>query len=87
MRYSKFNKKYGNPKIITAANVFAHIENPNRLIKLIHKIMNNDSVFISESHYLGSLIKTLQYDVYHEHLRYYHLKALIFERNNLKFSM
>ena len=80
-------KKYGNPKIITAANVFAHIENPNRLVKLIYKIMKNDSVFISESHYLGSLIKTLQYDtIYHEHLRYYHLKALkkLFERNNLE---
>ncbi len=84
---SLIKKKYGHPKIITAANVFAHIENPNRLVKLIHKIMNNDSVFISESHYLGSLIKTLQYDtIYHEHLRYYHLKALkkLFERNNLK---
>ena len=36
-----------------------------------------DGVFISESHYLISLLDTLQYDtVYHEHLRYYSLTSL-----------
>tara|TARA_E500000178_G_C17037537_1_gene764312 strand:- start:3997 stop:5244 length:1248 start_codon:yes stop_codon:yes gene_type:complete len=80
-------KKFERPKIITATNVFAHMEDPNKLVKLIAKMMNRDSVFISESHYLCSLIKTLQYDtVYHEHLRYYHLGALriLFEKNNLE---
>ena len=34
-------------------------------------------VFISESHYLVSLLKTNQYDtIYHEHLRYYSLRSL-----------
>jgi len=80
-------KKKQKPKIITATNVFAHIENPNLLIKLVKKIMNKNSVFITESHYLLSLIKTLQYDtIYHEHLRYYHLSSLmkLFDLNNLE---
>jgi 2-polyprenyl-3-methyl-5-hydroxy-6-metoxy-1,4-benzoquinol methylase len=70
-------KKYGKCKIVTATNVFAHIDNPNEIVKNIKKILEDDGVFISESHYLGSLIQTNQYDtVYHEHLRYYSLKSL-----------
>lgn len=70
-------KKYGKAKIITATNVFAHIEDINDVIKNIKKILNDDGVFISESHYLLSLIKTTQYDtIYHEHLRYYSLHSL-----------
>ena len=45
-----FNKNK-NPKLITATNVFAHIEDPNSLINLI-KIMTKDTVFVTESHYL-----------------------------------
>ena len=50
-------------------------------------MMDKNSVFVSESHYLYSLLSTLQYDtVYHEHLRYYHLGALkiLFEKNDLE---
>ena len=39
--------------------------------------MEQKGVFISESHYLLSLVETLQYDtIYHEHLRYYSLGSL-----------
>ena len=70
-------KKHGKAKIITATNVFAHIENVNQLMKNILKILKKDGVFITESHYLVSLIKTNQYDtIYHEHLRYYSLTSL-----------
>ena len=70
-------KKFGKAKIITATNVFAHIENVNLLMKNLLRILKDDGVFISESHYLVSLIKTNQYDtIYHEHLRYYSLTSL-----------
>ena len=70
-------KKFGRAKIITATNVCANIENVNLLMKNILKILKNDGVFISESHYLVSLIETNQYDtIYHEHLRYYSLTSL-----------
>ncbi len=37
-------------------------------------MLGDKGVFISESHYLMSLLETLQYDtIYHEHLRYYSL--------------
>ena len=80
-------KKYGKAKIITATNVFAHIENVNSLMKNILKILKKNGVFISESHYLVPLIKTNQYDtIYHEHLRYYSLTSLkyLFEMYGMK---
>lgn len=74
---AKIKKKYGNAKIITATNVFAHMENIVTLLKSIKSLMNKNSIFISESHYLYDLIKYNQYDtIYHEHLRYYSLSSL-----------
>lgn len=71
-------KKYGKAKIVTLTNAFAHIEHVHELVENIKKLMTNDGVFISESHYLLPLIKEVQYDtIYHEHLRYYSLVSLI----------
>jgi hypothetical protein len=70
-------EKYGKAKIVTAANVFAHIENVHEIVASISSMMRDDGIFISESHYLLPLIETLQYDtIYHEHLRYYSLLSL-----------
>lgn len=75
----KVKKEYGEAKVITATNVFAHIDNINEITELIPGLLEDDGVFISESHYLLPLIKTLQYDtIYHEHLRYYSLHSLKF---------
>jgi len=67
----------GPAKIVTATNVFAHMENIHEMLRSILVLMDDDSVFISESHYLIGLLETLQYDtIYHEHLRYYSLHSL-----------
>ena len=69
--------EFGPARIITAANVFAHIADVHAVIDGITALLRHDGAFISENHYLLSLIETLQYDtIYHEHLRYYHLSAL-----------
>ena len=73
------NKKYGKAKVITATNVFAHVVELGSFMMGITKLLASDGVFISESHYLLDIIKCLQYDsIYHEHLRYYSLRSLIF---------
>jgi len=70
-------KKYGKAKIVTAANVFAHIEHVHEVLDNVLKLLIKDGVFISESHYLYPLINDVQYDtIYHEHLRYYSLHSL-----------
>jgi len=81
------NQKYGQAKVITATNVFAHIENVHDVVAGILTLLQDDGVFISESHYLISLLETVQYDtIYHEHLRYYSLKSLqyLFEKHGLE---
>jgi hypothetical protein len=74
---SEILNEHGKAKVITACNVFAHIPNLPELMAGISKLLADDGVFISESHYLYSLLETLQFDtIYHEHLRYYSVKFL-----------
>jgi SAM-dependent methyltransferase len=84
---SKIIKNYGLAKIITATNVFAHIDDVGKILNSIYSLLKDDGVFITESHYLLSLIEENQYDtVYHEHLRYYSLSSLkyLFEKHNME---
>jgi hypothetical protein len=68
---------HGRAKLVTAANVFAHIEDVHTIVASIEGLLAEGGVFVSESHYLVSLLETLQYDtIYHEHLRYYALGSL-----------
>ncbi|HYA23301.1 MAG TPA: class I SAM-dependent methyltransferase [Terriglobales bacterium] len=70
-------RQHGPAKIITATNVFAHIEHIHDIMESILLLLDESGVFISESHYLLSLVETLQYDtIYHEHLRYYSVRSL-----------
>jgi SAM-dependent methyltransferase len=69
--------EYGEPRVVTAANVFAHIPDVHEVVESIGRLVGSEGMFVSESHYLGDLIETLQYDtIYHEHLRYYSLTSL-----------
>jgi len=70
-------ERHGPAKIVTATNVFAHIEHVHDIVESVLLLMDDNGVFISESHYLLALLETLQYDtIYHEHLRYYSLQSL-----------
>lgn len=82
---SFFNKKSAKiflqkskiPKIITTTNVFAHTGMLGEYIEGLLRIMNKDTIFIVENHYLGSIILKNQFDsFYHEHLRTYSLTSL-----------
>lgn len=80
-------REHGKADLITACNVFAHIPHMKNLITDIRNLLTDDGVFLSESHYLDSLVDTLQFDtIYHEHLRYYSIAFLknFLESNKLK---
>lgn len=67
----------GKAKVVTATNVFAHIEGIHEIVESVLSMLDDDGVFITESHYLIALLETLQYDtIYHEHLRHYSLGSL-----------
>src|SRR5258705_10623474 len=74
---AEVKREHGPARVVTAANCFAHIEDVHSIVEAILDLLGPDGVFISESHYLISLLDKLQYDtIYHEHLRYYSLKSL-----------
>lgn len=69
--------EHGKAGLVTAANVFAHVDKLSTLINGISELLDDGAYFVSESHYMLSILETLQYDsIYHEHLRYYLVKPL-----------
>jgi hypothetical protein len=77
----------GRARLVTATNVFAHIEDVGEVMRCLLALLDEDGIFISESHYWVALLETLQYDtIYHEHLRYYSLTSIqyLLEANGLE---
>lgn len=71
-------KDYGKAKVITTTNVFAHMAPLGEVMRGICSLLDEDGVFITESHYLLDVVEKAQYDtIYHEHIRTYSLKSLI----------
>jgi hypothetical protein len=80
-------REAGRARIVTATNVFAHMEDIHTVVQNVLDLLAPAGMFISESHYIVPLLETLQYDtIYHEHLRYYSLTSLkyLLERHGLE---
>lgn len=61
----------GQARVITATNVFAHIDDLDDLMAAVKVLLHDDGAFIIEVPYLANLIERLEYDtIYHEHLSY-----------------
>jgi hypothetical protein len=64
-------------KIITATNVFAHVDNIQELIKAMILLLEKNGVIIIEIQYLPKMVSNLIYDnIYHEHVNYWSLTSL-----------
>ena len=75
----KILAKHGKAQIITATNVFAHVKELDSFMKGIQALLADDGIMIEESHYIRSMMESMQFDsIYLEHLRYYSLKPLIY---------
>jgi hypothetical protein len=73
----RMTQEHGHAAMVTAANMFAHVAKLGELIRGVHELLADNGLFLSESHYLLDLLETVQYDsIYHEHLKYYSLKAI-----------
>ncbi len=73
----QLRSQHGPAKLVTATNVFAHMEHIHEVVDGIVSLLDDTGIFVSESHYFPALVETLQYDtIYHEHLRYYSLHSL-----------
>ncbi len=84
---NKILKMEGKAKLVTATNVFAHMSSLGTVTRSICNLLDKDGYFIFENHYMVDILKNNQYDtIYHEHIRNYSLKSLIyfFKMYNLK---
>lgn len=83
---SKILEKHGEAKIITATNVFAHVDNLHEFVAGIEILLSPDGLFVIEFPYLVDFLRECEFDtVYHEHLSYFAVRPLIrlFESTNL----
>ncbi|KKU52137.1 MAG: hypothetical protein UX74_C0015G0009 [Parcubacteria group bacterium GW2011_GWA2_47_10b] len=75
---NELKKKFGKAALITSTNVFAHMQTLGEVIMGIYNLLEDDGVFISETHYLLDIIRDSQFDtMYHEHLRTYSVRSLV----------
>lgn len=73
---SRIKEEYGKAKVITATNVFAHMEDINGKMRLVLELLADNGIFIMECDYLPRILEMLQYDtMHHEHLLYYSLHS------------
>lgn len=76
---SRLISAVGRPDVITFTNVFAHIELLADAILALQEMIKPTTLLIIENHYLGSVIRTNQFDTfYHEHPRTYSLRSFEF---------
>ncbi len=78
--------RFGKADLVIANNVYAHIPDICGVTRGIKNLLSDDGVFIFEVHYLGKVLHGYQYDmIYHEHLYYYSLIALLnhFKRHEM----
>ena len=85
---SKIQDKTKNKfKIITALSVFYDLKDPNKFLKDVHDILDDQGLFFLEFADLASIIKYNMFDtICHEHAEYYSTNVLIemFKKNNLR---
>lgn len=68
----------GKAKVITATNVFAHVDNLYEFMAGVKLLLEPKGVFVIEVPHLLHLILNNEFDtIYHEHLSYFSLSSLI----------
>lgn len=68
----------GKVSVITATNVFAHVNDLHGFMEAATAALTDRGVLIIEAPYVVNLIKQLEYDtIYHEHLSYLSVKPLV----------
>jgi len=74
---NKIEEKKGKAKIISAANVFYHVEELHDIVKGIKNLLDDDGVFVMQGSYLPRIMEKRAFDImYHEHLLYYRVDTL-----------
>ena len=69
---------HGPAGVITANNVFAHIDDLGGVLDGVHTLLDDDGVFVFEVSYLVDVFEHTLFDtIYHEHLAYHTVAPLV----------
>jgi len=79
---------FGKVDVITATNVFAHIDDLYSFMAGVKFMIKDTGVFVIEVPHALSLVKGLEYDtIYHEHMSYWSIRPLQMLANNCGFRV
>jgi len=63
--------RFGRPKIVTATNVLAHVDDVHEFVKSVERCLAPRGIFVVECPYVVDFIEKNEFDTaYHEHLSY-----------------
>lgn len=66
-----------SPKLITSIAMFYHLNNPLKFVRDIFKIMSDETVWVLQMTYVGTMLRDNILDnIVHEHVAYYSLYSL-----------
>jgi len=81
------HKKYGKANLITATNVFAHIDDLDEVVKSVDQMLDKNGIFMIEVAYLIDFIEKKYFDlIYHEHVSYWRVETFVkfFEKRRMR---
>ncbi len=69
---------HGKARIITATNVFAHVDDLDEFMTAVDSLLTPDGLLVIEAPHFLQLIQALEYDtIYHEHLSYLAVRPML----------
>lgn len=74
-------------KVVTSIAMFYDLEDPNKFVDDIDKVLDDDGLWVIQMSYLPLMLKQMAFDnICHEHLEYYSLKSLkyLLDRHGMK---
>ena len=81
--------QHGAPKVVTANNVVANIDDLTSWIAAVKALLAEDGIFVFESYYLADLVTNMVFDfIYHEHLSAFSVRPVkaLFEAAGLELA-
>jgi len=74
----KIIKEKGHADVVTAANVFAHVNDIHDFVKNVKLLLKENGIFVIEVPYLLDMLEKMTFDtIYHEHLSYFTVTPLV----------
>ena len=80
------SREFGQADVVMANNCIAHVDDLDDFMKGVDLLLKPDGIFIFETGYWGTMVKTANYEqIYHDHFSYYSVE--VWRKYAAKFGM